>query len=151
MNTSPEMLNVNVLHLRQQTVHFLDARVINKRLKAITVTPVTHENNTPAGWHIVIDKDEFDKSMATDDADGIPHDLGVIILYAIDHGHDELIISYEGKTFGYIPRYVYLAHDQFSRPGIECCYCGPALLTCNILNPYIQLSMSPAEDTEEEG
>ena len=140
----PSVLNIKHTHIRESTMHYLDARIINPN-NAIKVSPAVTEDNTRNGWHIIVDKDVFLNTLAGETNPAIPYDLGCCILYAIDHDRTELIISNTGEIIPYMPRFKYMCRDEFLAPALECIYYGPALLACNIANNYVTLEMTPPQ------
>lgn len=135
--TTENTLSINSCHIRHNTIAFLDARIINNNIPAISVTP-----DGKTGWSIVVDKTKFGETLCTD----IPADLGSLIVFAIEHtipsddGKITIFINKSVPVIQYLPRYKYLAHNDFGEPGLECCYQGPALLYCKVLNEFTQLS-----------
>lgn len=136
-------LNINIDHIKTTTKSYLDARIINPNVPALRVS--ANEND---GWHIIVDKAKFGETTVSD----IPTDLGNLIMFVIEHisaqedGTIAFNIDKKAPVINYMPRYKYLAHDDLGQPGLECCYQGPGLLYCKVLNEHIQLSMTRKDD-----
>lgn len=137
-------LNINIAHIKTTTKSYLDARIINPNVPALHVS--ANEND---GWTIIVDKAKFGETIVND----IPTDLGNLIMFAMEHaptqepsGTIAFNIDKKAPIINYMPRYKYLAHDDLGQPGLECCYQGPALLYCKVLNEHVQLSMTRKDD-----
>lgn len=125
-----DILVISTNHIKHDTVEFLNSQSVHKTVNAITVN-----DSSPQGWTIEIGKDAFDKTKCED----LPSDLGICIMFALEHDHNSFKLEPDGQIIAYMPRYTYAAFDDENQPGLEFCYCGPALLYTRVLNEYIQI------------